>query len=67
MADQTPPPPEAIAAQKAFDAAHAEVQRLSGLMPFSVAMVAGEASIPKSYGQIWRRRGRHAWTRWRLS
>ncbi|MET8985804.1 hypothetical protein ABZW49_10185 [Nonomuraea wenchangensis] len=41
------PPPEAIDAQRAYDAADAEVQRLTALMPSSVAVVAGEVAVPR--------------------
>ena len=40
-------PPAAIEAQQAYDAANAEAERLTALMPPSVAVAAGEASIPQ--------------------
>jgi len=46
MADNAPPPPEAIEAQQAFDRADAEVHRLVEQLPSGVAVAAGEASIP---------------------
>lgn len=45
MADHTPPPPEAIAAQRAFDDALAVVERISDALPSSVAIAAGEAEV----------------------
>ncbi|MFI7126017.1 hypothetical protein ACIBQ1_10005 [Nonomuraea sp. NPDC050153] len=45
MADTTPPPAEAIEAQKAFDAAVAECQRISDSLPSSVAIAAGEVTV----------------------
>jgi hypothetical protein len=45
MADTTPPPPEAIAAQQAFDRADAACWRIADALPSSVAVAAGEAEI----------------------
>ncbi|MGP4092916.1 hypothetical protein [Nonomuraea sp. KM90] len=45
MADLTPPPPAAIEAQRAFDAADAECRRISDALPSSVAVAAGEAIV----------------------
>ncbi|MEU6710035.1 hypothetical protein ABZ897_01035 [Nonomuraea sp. NPDC046802] len=55
MSDVTPPPAEAIAAQQAFDAATAEVQRVNALMPSSLAVGAGDASIPDELRAEWKK------------
>ena len=45
MADTTPPPAEAIEAQRAFDRADAACRRIAGALPSSVAVANGEAEV----------------------
>ena len=52
MSDQQIPS-EAIEAQRAYDDADAEVQRLTALMPSSTAVVAGEVAVPRELREEW--------------
>ena len=45
MADTTPPPAEAIEAQRAFDRADAACRRIAAALPSSVAVANGEAEV----------------------
>jgi glutamate formiminotransferase len=45
MADATPPPAEAIEAQRAFDRADAACRRIADALPSSVAVATGEAIV----------------------